>query len=542
MSFLKEEADIREGDYFEWKGEDYKLTDIDIESEDAILEDEDGNEKRVGLESLVRRNYQESYDLYEMPKEKGQSKLSEEDVKAVRTQAKEMASKDWDSDEVKSDKELHDFFDSYSDDEEEWQYFKEAYKNEVKTYKELEDSDKETQENLNKEESSKSSLNGKKVSVRLARKPSDLTEVKNESLYLGDEDVKISETIDLSEEDYNKLTKYPLRDYDFLKGKGGYDDDGNRTAVAVRSKGKQTLVIDPSGSAYARYMGILYADEGAKDSKLDTAQQEKVGVVMKEFKEGELKSGSGKKVTDPKQAIAIALSEAGKAKDEKEIPDEQEKPEKAGEENALVKGEEEMTEEVKEALAEKEVEKVKEAEDACGKAKDEKDEKLESKKDFAEGVKYGEEKEKEEPKKLDSEHESEGAKKADEEEAKKKKEAEDEDKEEKKEDKMAKDSALAMDVDAIKQAVREEMKADFKAREDARKAVRSIVGDVNVMTFDSAEDIYKFACEQASMDVNDIVSYKDAFKGLTAGKSKLALDASSISGSNEECFADIRIA
>ena len=99
-----------------------------------------------------------------------------------------------------------------------------------------------------------------------------------------------------------------------------------------------------------------------------------------------------------------------------------------------------------------------------------------------------------------------------------------------------------MDIDAIKEAVREEMKADFKAREDARKAVRSIVGDVNVMTFDSAEDIYKFACEQAGMDVNEIVSYKDAFKGLTAGKSKLALDASSISGSDEECFKDIRIA
>ena len=38
----------------------------------------------------------------------------------------------------------------------------------------------------------------------------------------------------------------------------------------------------------------------------------KVKKVMKEFKEGKLKSGgSGKKVKNPKQAIAIALSEAG---------------------------------------------------------------------------------------------------------------------------------------------------------------------------------------------------------------------------------------
>ena len=38
----------------------------------------------------------------------------------------------------------------------------------------------------------------------------------------------------------------------------------------------------------------------------------KVKKVMGEFKRGTLKSGgSGKKVTNPKQAIAIALSEAG---------------------------------------------------------------------------------------------------------------------------------------------------------------------------------------------------------------------------------------
>ncbi len=36
----------------------------------------------------------------------------------------------------------------------------------------------------------------------------------------------------------------------------------------------------------------------------------KVGKVMHEFKEGQLESGSGKKVRNPKQAIAIALSEA----------------------------------------------------------------------------------------------------------------------------------------------------------------------------------------------------------------------------------------
>jgi hypothetical protein len=41
------------------------------------------------------------------------------------------------------------------------------------------------------------------------------------------------------------------------------------------------------------------------------AQKRKVARVMHEFKEGDLKSGSGQKVRDPKQAIAIGLSEAG---------------------------------------------------------------------------------------------------------------------------------------------------------------------------------------------------------------------------------------
>ena len=44
-------------------------------------------------------------------------------------------------------------------------------------------------------------------------------------------------------------------------------------------------------------------------------KQAKVKKVMKEFKEGKLKSGgSGRKVKNRKQAIAIALNEAGVSK------------------------------------------------------------------------------------------------------------------------------------------------------------------------------------------------------------------------------------
>jgi len=41
----------------------------------------------------------------------------------------------------------------------------------------------------------------------------------------------------------------------------------------------------------------------------------KIAIVMREFKKGSLKSSSGQKVTNPKQAIAISLSEAKRAKE-----------------------------------------------------------------------------------------------------------------------------------------------------------------------------------------------------------------------------------
>ena len=43
----------------------------------------------------------------------------------------------------------------------------------------------------------------------------------------------------------------------------------------------------------------------------------KIGKVMGEYKEGKLKSSSGQKVKSRDQAVAIAMSEAGKVKKKK---------------------------------------------------------------------------------------------------------------------------------------------------------------------------------------------------------------------------------
>lgn len=48
-------------------------------------------------------------------------------------------------------------------------------------------------------------------------------------------------------------------------------------------------------------------------AKYSKKAQEKIGEVMREFKDGKLKSSSGDKVTDRDQAIAIGISEAEQA-------------------------------------------------------------------------------------------------------------------------------------------------------------------------------------------------------------------------------------
>lgn len=63
-----------------------------------------------------------------------------------------------------------------------------------------------------------------------------------------------------------------------------------------------------------KYQSVgIYAKKDDREVSITLAKGGKVRKVMKEFKEGKLKSGSGKKVKERKQAIAIALSEARKA-------------------------------------------------------------------------------------------------------------------------------------------------------------------------------------------------------------------------------------
>ena len=122
-------------------------------------------------------------------------------------------------------------------------------------------------------------------------------------------------------------------------------------------------------------------------------------------------------------------------------------------------------------------EAVKEAADKCG--MDAEDPAFQ--KAFAEGVRYGEKKEKAEPEHLDRLHESEGMKKAmDEEEVK-----------------------TAMDAALRAASTRAEAKvvAKFRALSAAASAVRPVLGDIDPLAFDSADSIYGAALKAQGVDI-----------------------------------------
>jgi hypothetical protein len=57
-----------------------------------------------------------------------------------------------------------------------------------------------------------------------------------------------------------------------------------------------------------------------KKSAPKSAKKKRMTDEMDKFKTGTLRSSSGQKVTNPKQAVAIGLSESGQSKKAKKMP------------------------------------------------------------------------------------------------------------------------------------------------------------------------------------------------------------------------------
>lgn len=112
---------------------------------------------------------------------------------------------------------------------------------------------------------------------------------------------------------------------------------------------------------------------------------------------------------------------------------------------------------------------------------------------FAEGVKYGEEKEKAEPAKLDSEHESEGEKKA-----------------------LGEDAATVKRLAKLFNQHNDAMHA-------AANAVKPVLGEIRLSAYDSAGEIYRKACKQLGLKCT-LKSARDVFNAAYR-KQELAQDS-----------------
>lgn len=203
--------------------------------------------------------------------------------------------------------------------------------------------------------------------------------------------------------------------------------------------------------------------------------------------------------TDEDTEESKAFAEGVEYGEEKEKED----PEKLDREHES-EGEERYLEEKDEAEDEGDEENdltadAEEALKSCGLDADDPVVKTAFQKGFAEGVSYGEEKEKEEPKKLDSEHESEGEKKA-----------------------LGQDSAAK--IGAI---VRAQVEAKFDAIQETARSL----GKVRVSAFDSAADVYRAALKAEGVNVKGLAksecraAYRALMMGRQSAKRVAAMDS-----------------
>ncbi|MDM0660087.1 hypothetical protein QTH47_13260 [Clostridium perfringens] len=107
---------------------------------------------------------------------------------------------------------------------------------------------------------------------------------KNDTKELNDEEIKeksyltlfkVTDIIELNEEQYNYFINNLLDDYRFLEGKGGWECENEEVlyylGIVVTCKGKETLLIDPSGSSYVRYLNKIVEDiEGKLEKKINS--------------------------------------------------------------------------------------------------------------------------------------------------------------------------------------------------------------------------------------------------------------------------------
>jgi len=95
------------------------------------------------------------------------------------------------------------------------------------------------------------------LNISFVRKPVDLHDViANSDPDKRTTDVYIELHQALTTAEYDRFAVNLLRDYEWLRGRGGYINNEARSVVKVTAPDRTTLYVDPSGNAYGRYVGI----------------------------------------------------------------------------------------------------------------------------------------------------------------------------------------------------------------------------------------------------------------------------------------------
>ncbi len=92
------------------------------------------------------------------------------------------------------------------------------------------------------------------LSLRLpfARKPENLRNM----IATGDHIVYVTETREMTPEEFDGFAMNLYKSRDWLNGRGGYFGQG-RLCVEIHSPGRPYLYVDPSGGDYVRYLARL---------------------------------------------------------------------------------------------------------------------------------------------------------------------------------------------------------------------------------------------------------------------------------------------
>ena len=289
----------------------------------------------------------------------------------------------------------------------------------------------------------------------------------------------------------------------------------NHVALVEEGRaGHDVLVKDATLNSNLPAGGVGQEDRTSSETNQENNMNEKEKAIAEIL---ELVAGAG---IDP-EAFKEKLDFVLNIKDEDQVTDEDNEESKAFAEGVEY-GEEKEKEEPEKLDREHEsegeeryLEKEDEAEDgcdeddltadaeevlkSCGLDADDPVVKTAFQKGFAEGTKYGEEKEKTEPEKLDREHESEGEKRA-----------------------LGQDSAAK--IGAI---VRAQVEAKFDAIQETSKSL----GRVRVSAFDTAADVYRAALKAEGVNVKGLAksecraAYRALMMGRQSAKRVAAMDS-----------------